>query len=89
MGDDHDQVLHHVRRRRYFYPLIAEFPMYRGLPSARRENLPVASTVAEQVICLSVYPALTFDDQDRIIERLADRHRRTRGNGTGAEYRSP
>ena len=57
--------------RRYFYPLISEFPMYRGLPSARRDHLPVASKVAEQVICLPIYPDLSLDDQDRIIERVA------------------
>ena len=42
--------------RRYFYPLISEFPMYRGLPSAHRDNLPVASAAALQVLCLPIYP---------------------------------
>ncbi|HEY3389736.1 MAG TPA: DegT/DnrJ/EryC1/StrS family aminotransferase, partial [Prolixibacteraceae bacterium] len=37
--------------RRYFYPLISQFPTYRGLPSSRPDNLPVATKVAEQVIC--------------------------------------
>src|SRR3546814_6313798 len=32
--------------RRYFYPLISEFPMYRGMPSARREVLPIASDLS-------------------------------------------
>lgn len=44
--------------RRYFYPLISEFPMYRGLPSAHRDNLPVASAAAQQVLCLPIYPDL-------------------------------
>jgi dTDP-4-amino-4,6-dideoxygalactose transaminase len=44
--------------RRYFYPLISEFPMYRGLPSAHRDNLPAASTAALQVLCLPIYPDL-------------------------------
>ena len=44
--------------RRYFYPLISEFPAYRGLPSAKPENLPVAEKFAKQVICLPIYPAL-------------------------------
>jgi dTDP-4-amino-4,6-dideoxygalactose transaminase len=57
--------------RRYFYPLISEFPMYRGLPSARWDNLPVASKVAEQVICLPIYPDLSLDDQNQIIELVA------------------
>ncbi len=44
--------------RRYFYPLISDFPMYRGLPSARRDNLPVASKMADEVLCLPIYPEL-------------------------------
>lgn len=56
--------------RRYFYPLISEFPMYRGMPSARRENLSVASQIAEKVLCLPIYPAVTRDDLKRIIDAL-------------------
>lgn len=44
--------------RRYFYPLITDFPMYRGMPSAHRENLPVATAAAQKVLCLPIYPAL-------------------------------
>lgn len=53
--------------RRYFYPLITEFPMYRGMLSANRENLPVATAAAQQVLCLPIYPALTPDDQRSVI----------------------
>jgi len=52
--------------RRYFYPLISEFPMYRALPSARRSNLPVASALAERVLCLPIYPGLTDAQVDEI-----------------------
>lgn len=55
-----------IYARRYFYPLISDFPMYRGLPSAHRENLPVATDVALKVLCLSIYPALTQNDQQFI-----------------------
>jgi dTDP-4-amino-4,6-dideoxygalactose transaminase len=44
--------------RRYFYPLISEFPMYRGLPSAHRDNLPVATAAANQILCLPYLPRL-------------------------------
>lgn len=44
--------------RRYFYPLISNFPTYRGLPSANKENLALANRVANQVICLPIYPDL-------------------------------
>jgi Predicted pyridoxal phosphate-dependent enzyme apparently involved in regulation of cell wall biogenesis len=56
--------------RRYFYPLISEFSTYKGLPSARKENLPVANRIADTVICLPMYHALTEDDIDRVIDCL-------------------
>ncbi len=59
---------HNIAARRYFYPLISEFPTYRGLPSATRSNLPVASEISQQVLCLPIYPALTPNVQDRIID---------------------
>jgi len=54
--------------RRYFYPLISQFPTYRGLSSSKPENLPVATKVAEQVICLPIYPNLEQEQQCKIIE---------------------
>ena len=56
--------------RRYFYPLISDFSMYRGYPSARPECLPVARQAAQQVLCLPIYPDLTDDDQMRVIQCL-------------------
>lgn len=55
-----------VHARRYFYPLISDFPMYRGLPSADPTRLPVARAAAEQVLCLPIYPALSDEDVERI-----------------------
>lgn len=57
-----------VNARRYFYPLISEFPMYRGLPSAHRGNLPIATEAATKVLCLPIYPALEEEDQVRIVK---------------------
>lgn len=57
-----------IHARRYFYPLISDFPMYRGLPSAARSNLPVASKAASDVICLPIYPDLDTADVSRVIE---------------------
>lgn len=53
--------------RRYFYPLISEFPMYRRLPSAAAAALPVATAKARQVLCLPIYPGLTEADLARVI----------------------
>jgi len=56
-----------IHPRRYFYPLVSSFPMYRGLPSAHRDNLPVATAAAEQVLCLPIYPQLDPQVIDRIV----------------------
>ena len=59
-----------IHGRRYFYPLISDFPMYRGLPSALASNLPVAKTTSSRVICLPIYPALSDEDVIRIARLL-------------------
>jgi dTDP-4-amino-4,6-dideoxygalactose transaminase len=62
---------HGINGRRYFYPLISEFPMYRGLASSAPGNLPVANDAAQRVLCLPIYPALTTADQQRTIDVIA------------------
>lgn len=59
-----------VLGRRYFYPLISEFSTYRGLPSATAENLPVATKIAQQVICLPMHHELSSGDVERVLECL-------------------
>lgn len=59
-----------VLGRRYFYPLISEFSTYRGLESAKPENLPEAHKMANTVICLPMHHALTDDDVTRIINTI-------------------
>jgi len=56
--------------RMYFYPL-SDFPMYRGMISAAHANLPVAKRVAEQVICLPIYPELSIEQVDAIVKLIA------------------
>lgn len=53
--------------RRYFYPLISDFPMYRGMPSAKKNNLLSAGLVAEKVLCLPIYPSLSEEAIRKII----------------------
>ncbi|KGA41335.1 DegT/DnrJ/EryC1/StrS family aminotransferase [Pectobacterium odoriferum] len=60
--------------RRYFYPLISYFPMYRGMPSASESNLPIANSIASKVICLPIYPTLEEDDLCRITEVIKFYH---------------
>jgi len=59
--------LHGIFPRRYFYPLISEFPMYRGLPSAAQSNLPIAKKISSQILCLPIYPVLENESIERII----------------------
>lgn len=55
-----------IYTRRYFYPLISDFSMYRGLPSAKGDNLTVASSISEKVICLPLYP----DIEEEVVTRV-------------------
>ena len=56
--------------RRYFYPLISQFPPYSGLESAKHSNLAVAEKVAEEVICLPIYPELELQDIQKICDLI-------------------
>ena len=60
-----------INPRRYFYPLISEFPMYRGLSSAHSDNLPVATAAARQVLCLPIYPDLDLEVVESICDLIA------------------
>jgi dTDP-4-amino-4,6-dideoxygalactose transaminase len=55
-----------IHGRRYFYPLISDFPMYRLMASADRSNLSVAYEAASRVICLPIYPSLSNHELLRI-----------------------
>jgi len=54
--------------RRYFYPLISQFPTYRGLDSATKGKLPVAEKIALQILCLPMYSDLSLIDCKRVID---------------------
>lgn len=56
--------------RRYFYPLISTFSTYKGLPSATSENLPVATRIADEVICLPMHHGLSDEDLSRILDLI-------------------
>ena len=62
-----------VLGRRYFYPLISTFSTYRSLPSAGAENLPVATKVANEVICLPMHHQLTDADIERVLNYFVKR----------------
>lgn len=53
--------------RRYFYPLISDFPMYSHLPSADAALLPNARRMADSVICLPLFPEMTAEDVEAVV----------------------
>lgn len=74
-GKTRDQLYFEMREqnvlgRRYFYPLISTFSTYRSFPSATPENLPVATKVANEVICLPMHHELSDNDIERILRLI-------------------
>ena len=72
-GITRDQLYFKMREanvlgRRYFYPLISSFSTYRGLPSAAPENLPVATRLANEVICLPMHHELSDEDINKVLD---------------------
>lgn len=63
---------HSIFPRRYFYPLISDFPMYQKYASAERKGLPVAAEAADRVICLPMYVGLGVLEQKKIINILKE-----------------
>ena len=59
---------HNIFARRYFYPLISDFPMYKDYPSAKHSNLPNSIMAANQVLCLPIYEGLSQKDQQKVID---------------------
>jgi dTDP-4-amino-4,6-dideoxygalactose transaminase len=60
-----------IHPRRYFHPLIPDFPIYRDLPSGNAANLPVAADAARRVLCLPIYPELEHAQVERICGLVA------------------
>jgi dTDP-4-amino-4,6-dideoxygalactose transaminase len=56
--------------RRYFYPLISEFPMYKGLPSSSQANLPIATDASRKILCLPIYPELSDGEVEFICKKI-------------------
>jgi dTDP-4-amino-4,6-dideoxygalactose transaminase len=75
-GRSRDDIYTELKRnniyaRRYFYPLISQFPTYRGLPSSLSHNLPVALKKSESVICLPIYPDLGDHELEKVVSTLS------------------
>lgn len=57
--------------RRYFYPLISDFPMYKDFKSSNPNNIQAAIKATGQVICLPIYPELSDQDIKKIVNEIA------------------
>jgi dTDP-4-amino-4,6-dideoxygalactose transaminase len=64
---------YNIFTRRYFYPLISQFPTYRGLESSQIGKMPIAEEVTEKVLCLPLYSDLKFEDVQTICKLLKDK----------------
>lgn len=64
---------HNIVTRRYFYPLISQLPMYSRFASSSPENLPIATNIAQRILCLPIYPDLSDDDVDSIVALISGR----------------
>lgn len=77
-GMSRDQLYEKLKQnnifgRRYFYPLISEFSMYKGLDSANPANLKVANKMSGAVICLPIYPSLEQSSINHILEIIMEK----------------
>ena len=65
-----DLKQHGIFGRRYFYPLISRFPDYEHMASAQPSQLPVATGLADQVICLPMYGEETPQQIETVCGRI-------------------
>lgn len=74
-GESRDTLYYRMKEqgvlsRRYFYPLISNFPTYQGLPSSAKENLPLGNKMADEVLCLPMHHVLNLKEIELIINLI-------------------
>jgi dTDP-4-amino-4,6-dideoxygalactose transaminase len=67
---------YNIFSRRYFYPLICDFPCYRNI--AFKDPLLTARRVSERILCLPIYADLAVEDVVRICEAIAFLQKRSK-----------
>jgi dTDP-4-amino-4,6-dideoxygalactose transaminase len=72
-GESRNEVYSRLRdnnimARKYFYPLVSDYPCYNALSSARTDNLPVATQAAQEVLCLPFHSELSNECVSGIID---------------------
>jgi len=76
-GANRDLVYEHLKHknifaRRYFYPLISDFPIYSSLPSSNSNNLPVSTMASQKILCLPNFATITPDEIDYVCDSLIE-----------------
>lgn len=70
-GKSRDDIYNELKKvniftRKYFYPLISQFPTYCGLDSAKLGNLTMAEIITKRVLCLPIYSELKMNRIDNL-----------------------
>ncbi len=78
-GESRDELYERLKKnnifgRRYFYPLISQFPTYKGLDSAKPENLSISKKVSDTVLCLPIHTEITEDELNLIIDLIMNKY---------------
>ena len=60
-----------IYARRYFYPLVSQFPYFRGFCSDD-SDIKNSLIAASQVVCLPIYPDMTESDLSRVINAIKE-----------------
>jgi dTDP-4-amino-4,6-dideoxygalactose transaminase len=58
--------------RRYFYPLISNTKPFKNYSSSKASNLTVATSIADKVLCLPLFPNLETRSVQRIIDCIKE-----------------
>jgi dTDP-4-amino-4,6-dideoxygalactose transaminase len=58
--------------RRYFYPLISDFSVYRIPEKSKTRDLAMAKMISDKVLCLPIYPGLEKSEQEYIFNTIVE-----------------
>jgi len=59
--------LNNITSRRYFYPLLSDISICKQEENLKTASTPVAKKIAEEILCLPMYPDLQESDLDKIV----------------------
>jgi dTDP-4-amino-4,6-dideoxygalactose transaminase len=74
---------YNIFSRRYFYPLLCDFPCYRNITF--KDPLLTARRISERILCLPIYPDLAAEDVVRICECITFLQKQPQSAGVSME----